>query len=483
MMLVEEDKLHEVLAKLEVISGRYKKKTNDRKVFVCPLCKKLPNQERPELVLGGKPIAYKEDEPILGFTLSQSIQGGIAYEKRLKARTVIAATKLETIGSTSGSVVRPEQVEKYYKSLFLPVLTAHTALPQLDRPNGATPGYELARRATGEILRRMLSTSGTTSPVEMIAEAGWDLPDKEIIKNKLRLMERLLTREYECRERDAESKEYGERRDAPSLVLRQRIKDVEAGETTGFCAEVKRIWIEADMANNWPPLMGQDDDYRGYGNDIETAATTISQRRMEAAIKTRSRNNPDTPYDELWDGTTWRLTNGSRRQVGLMTSARMDALVLNDCGPMRKLNTPNECACCGSGYDNLQHLLLSCEHEQMKQFREALESSIEEILSEQQMDELQLMDDHDVKMLLLGKQPRHALNRGQQQRLDLAMKRFLQNTDDFRTKSLDLNPMCGRIYTRPPEESMQQAAQWDRLRREDMRRKSQENNDEDKNSE
>ena len=93
------------------------------------------------------------------------------------------------------------------------------------------------------------------------------------------------------------------------------------------------------------------------------------------------------------------------------------------------------------------------------------------------------MDDHDVKMLLLGKQPRHALNRGQQQRLDLAMKRFLQNTDDFRTKSLDLNPMCGRIYTRPPEESMQQAAQWDRLWREDMRRKSQENNDEDGNPE
>jgi hypothetical protein len=36
-----------------------------------------------------------------------------------------------------------------------------------------------------------------------------------------------------------------------------------------------------------------------------------------------------TPYMELYDGTTWRLTNGEREEVGLMTTARLGALMTN----------------------------------------------------------------------------------------------------------------------------------------------------------
>jgi hypothetical protein len=49
----------------------------------------------------------------------------------------------------------------------------------------------------------------------------------------------------------------------------------------------------------------------------------------------------------------------------------------------------------------------------------------------------------------------------------------LEAIDDYRTLKLGLNPMCGRTYTRPPEESMQQAALWDRMSREDSVRQSQ----------
>jgi hypothetical protein len=319
----------------------------------------------------------------------------------------------------------------------------------------------------------MLSTSGTTPPEELMAEVGWDLPDKEIIKSKLRLMERLLRREWNCRAEDEEKQENGDRRDGPSLVLRQRIRDVEAGETTGFCAEVKRLWQEADMSYNWPPSMGEDDGFWGFGDDIEKAATTISNRRMESAIRKRSANNPDTPYEELWDGSYWRLTNGTRRQVGLMVSARLDALVLNDSGPMQNRDSIRSCACCGSGYDNLQHLLLSCRHERIKDLRDELDRALVETLNNVQKKEVQEMSKHQRKMLLLGKQLRHELSRTQQKRIDSAMKKFLQDLDDYRTNDLDLNPMCGRTYTRPPEESMQQAAQWDRMWREDMRRTAQ----------
>jgi hypothetical protein len=106
--------------------------------------------------------------------------------------------------------------------------------PQLDKPNGDKPGYKVARQATADILRRMLSTSALTPPTEMIAEAGWALPDEQIILSKLRLMDRLLRREHLMRDCDSDRKSQDKRQDAPSLVLRQRIQDVEHGETKGY---------------------------------------------------------------------------------------------------------------------------------------------------------------------------------------------------------------------------------------------------------
>ena len=114
MMLVHEDKLQQVLRTLEINSGRYKKKTNDTKVFVTPLCPKLKNIDRPTLTLGNKPLQYKSEEKMLGCVLSQSIQGGGEYIGRVKARTSIAEAKIEKIGSHSGPIVRPLQTRKYY---------------------------------------------------------------------------------------------------------------------------------------------------------------------------------------------------------------------------------------------------------------------------------------------------------------------------------------------------------------------------------
>jgi hypothetical protein len=73
--------------------------------LVTPLCRKQKNKERPILTLGGKILKYKSDEKILRFTLSQSIQGSLDYEEGLKARALIAAAKIEKIGSTSGETV------------------------------------------------------------------------------------------------------------------------------------------------------------------------------------------------------------------------------------------------------------------------------------------------------------------------------------------------------------------------------------------
>ena len=388
--------------------------------------------------------------------------------KRLKARAAIAAAKIEKIGSGNGTKVRLSQTTKYYDSMFLPVLTANMAMPQLDRSSGDLPGYILARQATANIIRRMLSTSDTTPPNELVAEVGWDLPDKEIIKSKLRLMDRLLVREHNLRADDEERKQAGDRQDAPSAVLRQRIRDVEGGDTKGLCAEVKRLWTEAGMAQKWPPPMSGDTISENNHNDIEEAAERISFQRLRKAIARRSQSNPDTPYDELWDGTTWRLSNGSRKQIGLMTSARTDALIMNDSKIMSGAGAPSECRCCGSCFDNFQHAVLKCKHEAMVSIRTTLKKNLKDTFNKNQAEEFRKQGDHDKKMTLLGKQMENKLGRTQQKRIDLAVKVALEKIDTFRTTKLLLNPMCGRTYTRPPEESLQQAALWDRMWREEI---------------
>jgi hypothetical protein len=95
--------------------------------------------------------------------------------------------------------------------MFLPVLTANMTTPQLDQPTGKQPGYIVARQATADILRRMLSTSALTPPSELIAQAGWELPDEQIILAKLRLMDRLLRREQAMRSSDSKRKPENER--------------------------------------------------------------------------------------------------------------------------------------------------------------------------------------------------------------------------------------------------------------------------------
>jgi hypothetical protein len=85
---------------------------------------------------------------------------------------------------------------------------------------------------------------------------------------------------------------------------------------------------------------------------------------------------------------------------------------------------------------------------------------IKSCLTVSQKAEVRKYGDHDYKMMLLGKRMKSRLNRKQQKSIDLAVEIALEAIDDYRTESKGLNPMCGRTYTRPPEESMQQAALW-----------------------
>ena len=104
---------------------------------------------------------------------------------------------------------------------MLAVIKANVSAHQLDDSKGGVPGYEAARRITAKVLRRMLATSSRTAPTLLILEAGWDLPDREIIEDKLRFHARMAQRVYNEKKR---RKEYEIKDQAMKIGQKIRIR-------------------------------------------------------------------------------------------------------------------------------------------------------------------------------------------------------------------------------------------------------------------
>jgi hypothetical protein len=456
--LVHEHLLKKVLLVISSASKTYKKKLKASKSWAIPMCRKENNQERPTIQLDGKDIPTPHSEKILGFMLSSSVQGTRIYARQLRSKVKAAIAKLESVGIHNGHLVRPLQTEKYYNSTVQAVIKSNLAQYQLDTPDGATFGYELARKMTARVLRRMLGTSNRTSPIVLILETGWDLPDKSIIKEKLTFHTRMAQRTHEeDKKQRLREKNPLERKDSPSHVWRGRLAQVEQGETKGICAEAKRLWHEAGMGDKWPPPVSNRVRSR-MKKHILRAAERINESRLLHELELRSKKDGDTPYNELYDGTTWRLTNGDKRKIGLMTTARAGALMTNAGRAADGDKLDPTCICCQKEHDTARHVLLECEA--LTPPRNELWELAMDIWDEAQQDEFAGKTDQQQYMTLLGKQMKNTLDLDQQMELDLAVKLTLTRMDDIRQKTYNLQPLNGRINNQPPERSIQLTEQW-----------------------
>ncbi len=460
-MLVTEDKLDKVLRALETYTGRLRKKTNAKKVFITPLCNKLPNKERPVAKLGKKILPYKTGEKMLGFTIGQSIQGTLTYGPNYRSKTKNAVAKLETMGIHNRQTIRPIQTKKYYQSTVESVITANLTLPQLDTARGNMHGYEEARKTTAAVLRRMMATSGRTTPIGIIAEAGWDLPDRAIIQTKMRLMARLIQRKWDSEDANSKREEEYKQEEIQTLVLTQRIKDTEEGDTTGFCAEIKRLWQEAGQPDNWPPT-ATETYKKDIQEEIKGAAEAIADARLRQGIEEMTEENGDTPYGRLYQrGETWRILNGTKRQSGIMTSARLGALMTGGGRTADNMGVDPGCICCGRHDDTGQHILLKCR--QMKEPRQEMHEKLKKLWSEDQWRQYRHKSQHERYITLLSQRYlTPELDRNQKIATDLAVKEAFQQMDDIRIQEYNLQPLNGKLYSRPPEGTLEQAAAWNR---------------------
>ena len=466
LLLVREDRLQDVLRAVERVSGKYRKKTKADKVHITPLCQAAG--DRPEAKLGGKPVPYADHEKFLGFTLSSSIQGGRQFMDRFRDRADIANSKIERMHVHRSKTINTRTTESVYDSMLLSVISANLTNPQLDtvgRDGKAKLfGYEAARRASANFARRALRTSCRTPPVGLMAELGWPLPDRKIIESKLQLVERLAQRARRQRE-VPRSQHAGERltRDSISHTFVTRIDDVSEGDTKGLLAEAKRLYEEAGLGHCWPPRVDQPSQGRRAATvrNIQTAAESVAKKRMDEWIQARHFEDEDTPYHELYDPIPWRIRNGTRNQVGLMTTFRLGSAMTN---ANRTADGENPSCPCGLD-DTPQHVILKCVL--LRAERTKLEKRIREIWSPAQWISFEEATNHDKKMHLLGKRMSPRQTDEQRVDLDMAVKIFLEEADETRVHRYGLAPMCGSYFTRPAEATMEQAARWHGMQAED----------------
>ena len=191
------------------------------------------------------------------------------------------------------------------------------------------------------------------------------------------------------------------------------------------------------------------------------AAEIIAITRLIESAQERSDVDGDTPYMELYDGTTWRLTNGERDEVGLMTTARLGALMTNAGRPADGELLDPVCPCCGHGHDTARHMMLECAA--MNKPRSSMETELKWILESEQQLEYKRMSKQDKYMTLLGKQMENEMTMEQQIPLDSATKKMLKEMDALRTNLYGLQPLTGRTYNRPPEQTAQMLQQWQQM--------------------
>jgi hypothetical protein len=248
--------------------------------------------------------------------------------------------------------------------------------------------------------------------------------------------------------------------DGATHVWQARIKQADDGEDTDICAEAKRLWEEAGMSKYWPPPVNKFTKKRAQ-RPINMAAEIIAITRLIETAQERSDVDGDTPYMELYDGTTWRLTNGERDEVGLITSARLGALMTNAGRPADGELLDPACTCCGHGYDTARHMMLECAA--MNKPRCSMGTELKWILEGEQQLEYKRMNKQDKYMTLLGKQMENEMTMEQQISLDSAIKTMLKEMDALRANLYELQPLTGRTYNRPPEHAVQMLQQCQQM--------------------
>lgn len=469
LILVKEENIEGVLRELERVSGLYRKKTNSEKVFIIPFCRKRPNEAWPTFTLGGEPIKQTEGAKWLGYFLSQSVNGTLSYLPLLKSKAAKAAAKIASYHVHSGTKTTPRRTWMYYEAIMLATVASYATIPTLSRETEKGEdyrGYWEIIIECGGVARRMLGAGATTSPLGCLAEAGWPLPDEKIIQAKMGLVHRMRRWELQLAKEG--------RTDYISRITNERMESARRGTRSGLFAETRRLWNEAGKLHRWDAdLTGQTHLQRK--REIKKIAQQIAARRMERAIEVLGREQPDTAYDQLWDNEQWRSHQGTRKEVGLMTTARLGRLLLAGYNREAKTTQDEHCILCrNKERETTEHVLLTCTR--YTEQRKTMWATLNKTWSEELKSRYRRANEQAKKLMLLG--ALRGTSRRVRKATDMAVKKFLLQVDTLRTDDFHLASMTEPMQTNSTETTMRMAAMWDEAELEERRRKAQTGADE-----
>ena len=446
--LLRQGKIQEALDLIAKASGKHSTRIHSGGSLLKPktkilwVCDTTAEDRKVKYLLGQEPVAAVMETKLLGRMCSKtpertSSQITLTVEKAKKATRMLSWLDLFSTWSSMQSL------KVGFDALVTSVMVAGTTHTQLTKKD-----YKSLRTVQVTALRRWLRTSALCSHWCILLETGWDSTDAWINFAKLRLLEDIK------RLPDSEDGHH---------VVRARISDVARGDCRGLVAEAKRIYSNTETPDKWNSLKPTSRDQ----SQIQSRKTAFREARRAAVDWVL--HNPEKTGDYYFvaslhkPGKTaaWHLSNGSKRQIGLMVAARCGAwnVAAGKTASRNKSALDVICKfCAGNGAESIHHILMECQWAPLKEQRRLMMGAVARTLSDKCIGEWRNLNDTGKRRVLLGAPMHDDKSMDQRRRRDCAVKSFMEQADTMR-QDRGFPGLCGHVQN-PPEFSLEEALQW-----------------------
>ena len=153
------------------------------------------------------------------------------------------------------------------------------------------------------------------------------------------------------------------------------------------------------------------------------------------------------------------LQRGSKKQKGLMTTARMGACMIrgNKTAKQTATTEEKECKLCEmKAAETETHLLLHCTRYNIE--RAIMNHSLNQGWDERQKKEFETAPDNQKRLCLLGMDFNNG-NKEERANRDMAVKKFLEEINERRKRDHQCADLCGKAPA-PIESSREEAELW-----------------------
>ena len=294
------------------------------------------------------------------------------------------------------------------------------------------------------VARRAVWAGPLVSKMVIIRELGWTLVDAPIWKSKLGLHETL---------KSLPSSEIA------STVLAARMRSVRDGrDDRGLCAEVKGFWERAGHPQGFLGVHKESKATRK--KRLRPIIRTLLGMEWEQWCKEHAADNGQ--YDLLAPKLGERaehIANGTKKEIGLMTTARAGQLYLKPklAGKKSRPSSGLCHLCDGKHIEDEGHVLLVCSKYDAQ--RHLLMAGWESACSADQWNQFSDALPQEQKLFLLGMRLGEDDNPQSRKARDLAVKAFLVSVNDLRKQEHGLPDLCGKVRTHV-ECSLAEAQVW-----------------------